>query len=72
MCAEAMNRAGRYFSTAFAIALLLLVACNRQPAEQRVTFNGAVKAGERFQYRFGGRFIFPRFIFTLSHVSSGG
>src|SRR5438128_881500 len=44
--------------TSFAAALLLFVACSHQPVRQQITFTGTVKAGERFEHPFGGRFIF--------------
>jgi len=38
--------------------LLVFVSCSHQPVRHQITFAGAVKAGERFQHPFGGRFIF--------------
>ena len=40
------------------IAFLIFLACTSQPTPQQITFTGAVKAEERFQLPFGGRFTF--------------
>jgi len=60
VCLKATIKTGRRFapSIAFASLLLFLAVCGHPPAPQQIAFRGALKAGERFQHQFGGRFIF--------------
>ena len=60
MCLKTAIKTGRRFapSIAFVPLLLFLAACGQQPARQQITFTGALRAGERFQHPFGGRFTF--------------
>ena len=55
---KATIEARRVFAASLGITLLFLAACSHPPAQQQITFTGAVKAGEHFQRLFGKRFIF--------------